>query len=65
MINEIHPYYIMASFSPDGLRWTEGPNNPILDRSEDVAFRAWSRGRSSRTSATSRSSGTPTGAAAT
>ena len=30
MINETHPYYIMASFSPDGLRWTEGPNNPIL-----------------------------------
>ena len=30
MVNETHPYYIMASFSPDGLRWTEGPNNPIL-----------------------------------
>ena len=30
MVNETHPYYIMASFSPDGLHWTEGPNNPIL-----------------------------------
>lgn len=30
MINEAHPYYIMAAFSPDGLHWTEGPNNPIL-----------------------------------
>ena len=30
MIREEHPRAIMAAFSPDGLRWTDSPNNPIL-----------------------------------
>jgi hypothetical protein len=30
MIREEHPRAIMAAFSPDGLRWTDSPHNPIL-----------------------------------
>ena len=30
MIREQHPRAIMAAFSPDGLRWTDSPNNPII-----------------------------------
>ena len=30
LISEIHPFHIIAAFSPDGLTWTESPHNPIL-----------------------------------
>ena len=30
MVIEIHPYNIAVLYSPDGLHWKEGPNNPIL-----------------------------------
>ena len=30
MIREEHPWAIMAAFSPDGLRWTDSPSNPIV-----------------------------------
>ena len=30
LINEVHPFNVIAAFSPDGLRWTESPHNPIL-----------------------------------
>lgn len=30
LISEVSPFYNIAAFSPDGLRWTESPHNPIL-----------------------------------
>jgi hypothetical protein len=30
LIYEVHPFYIGAAFSPDGLRWRDSPANPIL-----------------------------------
>jgi|ETNmetMinimDraft_25_1059894.scaffolds.fasta_scaffold10106_1 hypothetical protein len=29
MINEVHPFLNIASYSPDGLHWREAPGNPI------------------------------------
>lgn len=33
MVREEHPRAIMAAYSPDGLRWTDSPNNPIIKSS--------------------------------
>lgn len=30
MVREEHPRAIMAAYSPDGLSWTDSPNNPII-----------------------------------
>ena len=30
LISEVNPFNNIAAFSPDGLHWKEGPNNPIL-----------------------------------
>ncbi len=30
LINEVSPFFNIAAFSPDGLRWTMSPHNPIL-----------------------------------
>ena len=30
LINEVNPFLNVAAYSPDGLRWKDGPNNPIF-----------------------------------
>jgi hypothetical protein len=30
LVNEVHPFFNIAAHSPDGLRWKDAPDNPIL-----------------------------------
>ena len=30
LVNEVNPFFNIAAYSPDGLRWKDAPNNPIL-----------------------------------